>query len=910
VKRPIHPTGLPWGIRLLLRLVPREHRDPLAGDLIEEFEHYVLPSRSHRSARAWLWRSAIKGSVAGLLNRVYDRMAGAPGKRGGHAANHHGKGAGQMDMLAQDLRYALRRLVASPGFTLVAILSLGLGVGVNTAIFSVVNAVLVRGPQVADPGSLVEVYSETTGEPQIGASSWPDFRDLATLTDVFDGVTAYEMFFASQSGDDGSDLVLGELVSASFFEVLGVTPVLGRGFLSSEDEVPGRDPVVVVSQAYWKRKLGGDPDVLGSTLRLNGDIYTIVGVAPEGFTGMWPALSMDVWAPSMMMDRLMAIGNKGRYEQRGSQSIFIKARLQPGVALERAQAASSALATRLLEAYPEADDRLDFKLTPTLDVAVHPLVDKALVPVAGMLMAVVGMVLLIACTNLASFLLARGADRKKEVALRLALGARRGRLVRQLLTETMLLALTGGAVGVGLAYWTVRLLTRFQPPLPVPITLDLSLDSTVFLFALAISLGAGVLFGLLPALQSTKPDVAPTLKEEGDRRGGGRTGRLRAGLVVTQVAVSLVLLVGSGLFLRSLIAAQAIDPGFDAPEAAMISIETRTSGYEDAEALVALRQLTERIGALPGIDAVAAVDRLPLSATVHVQDFQIPGHEPPEGRDGIPLDAVSVSAGYLDLLRIPILSGRGIEVGETGESEPVLVISEAMARRFWPLQDPVGQVIRTRGADVQIVGVARDTKVRTLGEAPRPLAYYPLEQNYRSLVTLVARGRGPAPETLALLRRTLREFDPNLVIMSQSTMQTHLSGMLFAPRMAAMLLAVSGGLALLLTAVGLYGVVSYSVSRRTREVGVRMSLGADPGSVVGLVIRGGLRLVIWGTAIGLALAFAITRAVEGLLYGVSATDPVTFLGVPLLLLTIAALAAYVPARAASRVDPVTALRSE
>jgi len=444
----------------------------------------------------------------------------------------------------------------------------------------------------------------------------------------------------------------------------------------------------------------------------------------------------------------------------------------------------------------------------------------------------------------------------------------------------------------------------------VPISVDLSLDRTVFLFALAISLGAGVFFGLLPALQSTKPDVAPTLKGEGDCRGAGRTGRLRSGLVMTQVAVSLVLLVGSSLFLRSLIVAQSIDPGFHAPEAAMISIETRTSGYDDAQALVALRQLTERIAALPGIDAVAAVDRLPLSASVHVQEFQIPGHEPPEGRDGIPLDRVAANSGYLDLMEIPILSGRGIEASDTGESAPVLVISEAMARRFWPGQDPVGQVVRTRGKDTQIVGVARDTKVRTLGEAPRPLAYYPLEQNYLSLITLIARGRGPASETLALLRRTIHDFDPHLVIMSQSTMQAHLGLMLFPARMAALLLAVSGGLGLLLAAVGLYGLVSYSVSRRTREVGIRMSLGADPDSVVGLVIRGGMRLVVWGTAIGLVIALAITRVVERFLYGVSATDPVTFLGVPLVLLTVAAVAAYVPARRASRVDPVAALRSE
>ncbi|GMR12560.1 MAG: ABC transporter permease [Gemmatimonadota bacterium] len=910
MSEPIQRRDLPRGIRLLLRLLPQEYRDACEGDLIEEYERYVIPSRSRRAAKVWLWRSASKGALVGFGYRLYDLFTSESGTSDGRGGRHPRMGVGQMDIVAQDLRYALRRLVASPGFTLVAIVSLGLGVGVNTALFSVVNAVLVRGPQVADPGSLVEVYSETTEELQIGVSSWPDFRDVATLTDVFDGVTAYEMFFASQNQEDGSDLVLGELVSASFFKVLGVTPVLGRGFLPSEDEVPGRDPVVVVSQAFWKGRLGGDPGVVGRTLRLNGGLYTIVGVAPEGFTGMWPALSMDVWAPSMMMDQLMAFGNEGRYERRGSQSVFIKARLRAGVPLARAQAASSALAARLLEAYPEVDERLDFTLTPTLDVSVHPLVDKALVPVAGMLMAVVGLVLLIACTNLASFLLARGADRKKEVALRLALGARRGRLVRQLLTETMLLALAGGAVGVALADWTVRLLTRFQPPLPVPISLDLSLDRTVFLFALAVSLGAGMLFGLLPALQSTKPDIAPTLKAESHRGGAGRTGRLRSGLVVTQVAVSLVLLVGSGLFLRSLIAAQAIDPGFQAPEAAMISFETRTSGYEDAEALVALRQLQERVAAVPGVDAVAAADRLPLSASLSLEDFQIPGHEPPEGREGIALDAVSVGAGYLDLLQIPILSGRGIEASDTGGSEPVLVISQAMARRFWPGEDPVGQVIRTRGRDVRIVGVVRDTKVRTLGEAPRPLAYSPLEQNYHSLVTVIARGQGPAPETLAILRGTLNEFDPNLVIMSETTMPEHLGVMLFPARMAALLLAVSGGLGVLLAAVGLYGVVSYGVSRRTHEVGVRMSLGADPGSVVGLVIGGGLRLVIWGAAIGLGLAFAVTRAVERFLYGVSATDPLTFLGVPLLLLAVATLAAYVPARRASRVDPVTALRSE
>jgi len=520
-------------------------------------------------------------------------------------------------------------------------------------------------------------------------------------------------------------------------------------------------------------------------------------------------------------------------------------------------------------------------------------------------------VLLIACANLASFLLARAEDRRKEIAVRLALGAGRGTLVRQLLVETTLLAVFGGSAGIRLAHWTLGALMSFQPPLPIPVDFDVSLDRTVLWFTAGVSLLAGIAFGLAPALQATNPDVAPTLKDEGT--GGGRRRRfnLRSGLVVTQVAFSFVLLIGAGLFVRSMQKAQAIDPGFYTGPAAMIWPMPQLSGYEtDEEARVVMDTYVQHLLAHPSVTGVALADRLPLGAGIQTRSYVIPEvpSDTPDGDHDI--DNATVSPSYFGVMDVPIVRGRGfLESDRAGD--PVVVVSEAFARRFYPRGEAVGRVIENPdGSTMHIIGVARDAKVRTLGEAPRPFVYHVQDPDMFFGTEVVVRGRGTSAELLAAARETLKEVDPDMVVMEAKTMNEHLALMLFAPRMAALLLAVFGGLALTLAAIGIYGVVSHAVAKRTREVGIRMSLGASARDVVIMAVGGGMRLVAVGGLVGIVLAGGVTWLLKGFLYGVGPTDLVTFAVIPVLLTAVALLAAFVPARRASSVNPVRALRSQ
>ncbi len=815
-------------------------------------------------------------------------------------------------MNLQDLKYAVRRLARSPGFTCVAVLTLALGIGANTAIFSLVNAVLIRDLPVRAPEELVELYTSDQDGYRYATSSHPDYRDLRERDDVFAGVVGTKTFIARLDRQGEPEVVFGEMVSWDYFQVLGAQMTLGRSFLPEEDETPGTHRVAIVGHRTWTQAFGADPDIVGSTVRLNDEPYTIVGVGPEAFTGTMPVMVSSFFVPLMMTDALMG-GGSGRIASRGSRSMFLKGRLKPGVTLDQANASLAALASALGEAYPETNEGRVMSALPAGDVALHPIVDGALVPVAGLLLAVVGLVLLIACANLASFLLARAEDRRKEIAVRLAMGARRGALIRQLMVETMLLAVLGGAAGFALAHWTLDLLMSFQPPLPVPVDFDISLDRTVLYFTGGVSLLAGALFGLAPALQATNPDVAPTLKNEGT--GGGRPRRfnLRSGLVVTQVAFSFVLLIGAGLFVRSLQKAQHIDTGFDTGPAALLSPMPDLSGYKTPDEIRLFSEAYRaRLMAHPEIDAVAQADVLPLGMAFQTSSFLLPG-VPSESLDGDhDLDQVAVSASYFDVMGISINRGRTFHEGDR-EANPAVIVSQAFVNRFYQGEDVVGRMIsKPSGEELRIVGVAADTKVRTLGEAPRPLVYQSLAQEDGGFLstTFIVKGSTTGPELLRVSRDILDEVDPNMVLMDLKTMDEHLAIMLFPPRMAALLFSVFGGLALLLASVGIYGVVSYAVSKRTRELGIRMSLGASRGDVVTMAVGSGMRLVVAGGVVGVVLAGAATWALSGLLYGIGTTDVVTFAVIPLLLSGVALLAAWVPARRASSVDPVTALRSE
>lgn len=814
-----------------------------------------------------------------------------------------------MDTLRQDLRYAWRRIRRYPGFTLIAILSLALGIGANTAIFTLVDAVLFTRPQLSNPDELVDVYYRQIGF-EYATWSYPDFTDLGAVSDgVFSHVAASKMTFAQRDVGEGVETLSGELVSGEYFTVRGLRPAAGRLLGPEDDVAPGAHPVVVLSHAFWQRAYGGDPAAVGRDIRLNGGTYTIVGVAPEDWRGQMKGLEPAVYVPILMTDRLEPSTNQ--LGSRGSHSIFLTARLAPGATLEGARVVMDNFTQEMRAAHPdEWAPENGVRLVPSLDVIMNPMVDGVIMAVAGVLTIVVGLVLLIACANLASFLLAQARDRRREVAIRLALGARRTALIRQLLTETTLLALVGGAAGTVVAIVLLRALETADLPLPFPITLDLTPDAGVLAFTFVLSLVAGALFGLAPALQSTRPDLAPTLKDE--TAGGGRPRKVTARnvLVVGQVAASLVLLVVASLFVRSLVARSDIRVGFGEEPAAIVSFGMPTDRYPADEGRLLMNRVLNEVRALPSVVEAGITENIHLNLlNTNWTGVQVDGHTPPPGQDGFNIDDAEVDAGFFGAMGIDLLRGRVFDAGiDVPDAPRVAMVNQAFVERFWPGEDGVGRTFRIDTAQYSVVGVVETVKIRSMGEAPRPFLYRAYSQRYTSYPTLVARTRGPADGAAAEIFSILRSQDPDLVIVETKTMDRHLGGLLIPFRLGALVIGSVALLALVLAVIGLYGVVSYAVASRTREVGIRMSLGADRAKVVRLVMGGGVRLVAVGAGIGVVVAAAGAMLLRGLLYGVPPLDPVTFLVVPLLLAGVALLAAWVPARRASRIDPVRALK--
>jgi predicted permease len=808
--------------------------------------------------------------------------------------------------------YAGRRLAARPGFALVAVLSLSLGIGANTAIFSLVNAILLRKPPIVKPEELVEIYISSP-EFEYNVFSYPDYRDFIEGTrDVFAEVSASRVTLTQTDREGGVELIPGEVVSGNYFRTLGIEAEVGRMILPEDDVAKGAHRVVVLGHAFWQKVYAGDPGVVGREIRIAGRPYEIIGVAPEAYEGHFRGFVPAIFAPRMMVNELNP-GTSDELEERGNHSVFVTARLKPGVDRVRAQAAADAVAARLRESRIENwEPAASFLLIPSEKVLLYPPFDRFVRAAAWLLMVVVGLVLLMACVNLASFLLARAIDRRKEVALRIALGASRKALIGQLLTETTLLALLGGAGGVVLGQALLALLVGADLPLPIPITLDLGLDGTVLAFSLLTSLAAGLFLGLAPALQTTNPDVAATIKDEtaGVGRSGGLT--LRNALVVLQVATSVVLLVGAGLFLRSFQRIQTVDPGFGRDPSALMTFIIPSTRYSQEEARAFVRRLEERLLELPGVTAVGATGNIHLN-TLSTQniDINVDGVEPPPERDAHMVDRAEVDAGFFDAAGIRILRGRNFESYDLPDSRPVAIVNEALVEKFFPGQDALGRMLRRQdGKDILVVGIASTAKIRSLGEAPRPFIYRPLSQDYTSYLSVVAKGAGDS-ERLALdVMAAARELDPELWIWEAKSMARHLGIMLLPARLSAILLSAFAVLALVLASIGLYGIVSYSVAQRAREVGIRMSLGAGAGNVVSMLMRSGLKLVLLGGVLGVGGALLLAPALANLLFGVRPNDLVAFIGMPLVLGAVAVLSAYIPARRASRIDPVRALKAE
>ncbi len=798
----------------------------------------------------------------------------------------------------------------SKGFTLVAVLSLALGIGFNTTIFSAVDALLLRPKAGSRPETLVEVYlSDSSGYPY-GESSYPDFREYRERTDAFSDVASYQTAIARYQRQGSSEYLLGEIVSGNLFRLLGIRPLLGRTLEPEDDLSPGGHPVVAVSEKFWRTRLGARPEAVGETLDLNGRPYVIVGVIPSTYSGGIPGIGMQFWAPSAMVDHLHPSAREGvsRLERRSSRGLMVKARLVEGGSIEKAQAQLDSLSASLREEYPEdyQGDRAA-RLLPSAAVRLHPFVDGALYPVASVLMAVVGFVLLIACANVANMLLARAAERRSEVALRLALGSSRSRLVRQLLTESVFLSSLGGAAGLLVAFVGTKLLLALKPPIPVPLALDLTLNHRVLAFTLLVSVATGIVFGVAPALQASR-SLVPAMKSSERRMG------LRNLLVVVQVALSLVLLNGAGLLLKSAANAQRIDPGFETERVVMLSSHLGLHGYDEARGRLFYQQALERVSSLPGMEAASLTDKVPLSASVQTENVAPEGREPERIADWPELDSATVSPGYFHAMGVPLRQGRDFDWKDRKGSPDVAIVNETAARRFWPFENPLGKrLVRGTGEGArraEVVGVVRDTKVRTLGEDPRPHVFFSFTQDYSPMMYVLARTRGNPDTALETVRRELLAMDSSLAFFESRTMRQNLAITLFPVRAGALLIGVFGALALLLAAIGLYGSVAYSASRRTREIGIRMALGATRNDVVALVTRQGVWVVLVGVVVGSAIAVAGTRVLASVLYGVGATDAGIFAAMAAILLVVAGFASFLPARRASRIHPVTALRYE
>jgi predicted permease len=826
-----------------------------------------------------------------------------------------------VETLWKDMRHGARLLARQPGFTAVAILSLGLGVGVNTTIFSVVNAVLFKPSAVEDADRLVEIYSGREGYEHL-TSSYPDYQDLRESADAFSGMAAHAYVSALLTRGGRAESILGEIVTASYFDVLGVRTARGRTFLPEEDRTPGTHPVVVLSHGAWQRRLGGDPEIVGKTLKLSGLDYTIVGVAPAEFTGTMPGLEPEFWVPTMMVEQLSVNGiqtttgtstGRTRFERRGSRWLFVKGRLAPGRTIEEARAQVETVVARLAMEYPDTNDKVKASLFPAQDVRIHPMVDGVLSPAAALLLGAAGLVLLIACANVANMLLSRATARRKEIAVRLALGAGRWRLMRQLLTESLVLAVLGGMAGVVMAFWAARLLSTLVPALPVPLSFVFDLDLRVLVFALAASLATSLLFGLAPAFRASRPDLVPALK---DAVTGPEPLRRRVSfrnvLVVGQLAVSLVLLIAGVLLLRGLGRASQIDPGFDPDRLVSLSFNLKMNGYSPEQATAFQRRLVPHLEAQPGIDSVTLVSRPPLGSDLNLESVKIVGHHQPDDEDTA-IDATLVEPGYFGTVGLTLLEGRDFTAADDEDAPRVAIVNEAMARRYWPGRSPIGEQIHTDGFDGDphvIVGLVRDYKVRSLGETPRPYLHFPWRQEPSRNVTVLARSAGPAALAVAPLRRAILELEPEVAFSEEGTVSDLVRMTLVPTRVGASLVGAFGVLALLLAAVGLYGVIAYTVSQRTRELGVRAALGADRRDLVKLVVGQGMKLAVVGVALGVLAAAAVTRVLSVLLYGISALDPLAFGGAAAVLLAVALLANLVPALRAARVDPMGALRHE
>jgi predicted permease len=814
-----------------------------------------------------------------------------------------------METLLKDIRYGFRMMLKSRGLTAVAVLSLALGIGANTAIFTLVDKLLLRTLPVEQPEQLVTIASYN-GENT--SFSYPLYKDFRDRNEVFSGLYAYSPtpFSLSEGGD--TERISGSLVSGNYFDVLGVKAALGRTFLPDEDATPSTHPVAVLSYRLWQSRFGSDPRILNKTIGLNGVTFSVVGVAPAEFTGVERGSSPEIYVPMMMQNEAMPSWSNA-LNSRNMSWLEMMGRLKPGIGREQAQASLAVTADQIAQAGEDKNISREMVVgdgSKGQDGRVRE-VSKPLI----MLMVVVALVLLIACANVANLLLARAGVRRKEIAIRLAVGAGRGRLIRQLLTESITLSILGGVAGLFVARWLTNLLLAFQPP--SSISLDDGLDLRVLGFSLLLSLLTGVVFGLAPALQTSKPDLVAALKDETMTVGrGARRLSLRNLLVVVPVALSLMVLISAGLCVRSLQKLLSIDAGFDPAKVMVMSLDLGLNGYKEAQGQQFYSEAVERVSTLRGVESVSLAAIVPLGGGGMRRSVQVEGYTLQPGERTLNFNMNIVGLKYFHTMGMPLAQGRDFGSQDREGAPKVVIINETVAHRFWPDESPVGRHLNFGGIGgrpdqlIEIIGVVKDSKYRSLTEEPTTSMFLPLAQNYRANMALHIRAVSEPKEMVAAVRREVQAMDANLPVYNIKTLAEQKSSSLYTSRMVATLLTFFGLLALLLAAIGIYGVMAYSVNRRTREIGIRMALGAKQTDVLRLVMGEGLILVAAGLAVGLGVTFAVTRVISSLLYGVSATDTATFIVISLVLAGVALGACFVPARRATKVDPMVALRYE
>lgn len=832
-----------------------------------------------------------------------------------------------MNILIQDVRYGLKQLWKSKGVTVVAIVSLAIGIGANSAIFSLVNSILLRPRAVSAPEQLVQVYTGDANQPY-QSSSYPTYQDFRDRSDVFSGLAAYGIEQFKLDDGDRVEQVWGEFVTGNYFEVLGVSAIKGRTFLPEEDAVPDRNPVVVIGQSLWQRRFHSDPEIIGRTIGINNQQLTVVGIAPAQYNGMVGGLASEVWVPTMMIASADPRRGESAVTSRGNRWLTIVGRLKPGTTITQARARFDLLTQELRAEQPDEwatpERKLSAYVMSEAETRVHPQAREVVWGGALALFVIVNLVLLIACMNLASMLLARAVVRRNEIAVRLALGARRSRIVRQLLTESVLLALIAGAAGMLLAVWLLDLMIAFMPALPegIRVAFDLRLDWRVLVYTFAFATLTGLLFGLVPALHSSKAEVATVLKDDSALFAGRyRKSRIRTSLVVAQVAFSLLLLISAGLVWRTLEKIRPTRVGFSTDNMVVAPVLLDDGRYDRARTQEFYRNLSERVAALPGVHNVSLVSELPGGVVGGARrSTEIEGYKAQPG-ESFHLDAALTGPRYFSNMNVPVVQGRDFDERDRDGAPCVAIVNEAFTQRYFGGASPLGKHLAKqngRSAEKQwceIVGVIRDNAWQSVHEL-RPFFAMAASQSERGRLTLVVNASTDAKSLIVPVRQVIRDLDRTIPVADVQTLQDYFSIVLYPFQLVGAVMAACGLMALLLATVGIYGVISYSVAQRTREVGIRIALGASQNQILKLVVRQGMLLVIYGLAAGLLLSMVLMQlaasavAEAELLFGVSTTDSLTFAGVTILLTAVALLACYLPARRATRVDPVVALRYE